>query len=166
MSRATLKLVQVGQMKSLPTTDSADPTEDVGASHRRRAEIHIKDNSVAASPITESVIANPQRAGRVKSFTVCCPVGITGSDSNYTTVSLSRKTGTGAAVNIAVANSQLAGALNGATALVPVAIALTANSVDFSANDVLFVAATKTSAGVALSANTSAVTFCVDYEET
>lgn len=165
MSRQTVKNVQIGQMASINSTEATLP-EDVNATHRRRAELHIANSTVAASPVTETVIANPQRKGRVLAFTVVPPIAITANDTNYATISLSRKTGSGAAVNIAVANTQVAGGANALTALVPSAIALTANSVDFAANDVLFVAVTKTSNGVALTANTSAIAFCVDYEET
>jgi len=74
---------------------------------------------------------------------------LTADNSNYATITVSKRTGAGGAVTVASVTTQITGSGNW-TAFVPVAIPISAGSL--AAGDVLTVAITKTGSGVVVPA--------------
>lgn len=124
-------------------------------------------NGTAGTAVTESVIDHLRRPGLVKSITLTAPIAVTADNTNNATITVAKRTGSGAAQTIATIATSTTGT-NNLVAFVPFTIpasAFTAANTQLAAGDVLTVAIGKGGTGVALSAATSFFTVSVDIEE-
>lgn len=152
----------VGEALAMNLTD---PAGTVKNSMRRTYSENYSDAATAGTAVTETVHANVQRAGKVVAAKLSAPIAVTANDTNYATVTVSKRTGAGGAVVIASRTTQITGGSGNIVAFVPVTLTLTAANQLLAAGDVLTVAVTKTGSGVALTAATSNINVTVDVEE-
>lgn len=129
---------------------------------------NIGDVATAGTAFTESVIAANLPAGRIKGVYVSCPIAVTANDTTYATLTVSKRTGAGAAVIVATQTTKITGGSCNIVAFVPVALTLSATDANLTiaASDVLTFLVSKASTGVALTAITSALGVSIQFEET
>ncbi len=143
---------------------AADPSVVVRAKHTRHYQFLVSDFGVAGRAITKTAIHMPVK-GRVTAVSITSPLAVTGDDTSYATVTVAKQTGTTAATIAAIATKATiaAGAIGTAAnlaAAVPykvLANAFTVANMQMAADDVLTVAISKTSSGVALTTAASVV---------
>lgn len=160
--RALLKMAQVGQVGGL---NLVDPDGTVGLAHSRAITANITDGGTIGTAVTESVIYRAPAAGVVKAAYYTAPVAIPGNDTTFATFTLSKRTAGGAATVIGSQNTKITGGAGSAVAFVPVPLVLVGAAVQLAAGDVLTIAVTKGSTGVAISAATSTAGITVLLEE-
>lgn len=164
--RYILKQVQVGQCLG---DKLVDPVGEVGRAHQRQYSFDITDGGTPGTAAAEKALA-VQNAGKVVGVKLTCPVAVTGSDTLFATVALSKRTAAGGAVAICTFLTKLTPAANVTGALVAfVPFDGSANIVQAAAQlatgDVLTISLAKASTGTAIAAATAAATLSVVVEE-
>jgi len=125
----------------------------------------FEDAATAGTAYTETVIFQAvASATTVKKARVALPVTATAHAANGAVITIAKRTGAGGATTIA-SWSTLTAAQGTLTALIPGEMVLTVANVDMAAGDVLTLAITKPSSGVALTAATSKGNITVLIEE-
>ncbi len=143
---------------------AADPSIVVRAKHTRHYQFLVSDFGVADRAVTKTAIHMPVK-GRVTAISITAPLGVTGNDTSYATVTVAKQTGASAATIAAIATKATiaAGAIGTAANLVAaipyklLANAFTVANMQMAADDVLTVAISKTVSGVALTTAASVV---------
>lgn len=125
----------------------------------------VADAATAGTAVTETIMGHVRRAGIVKSVTITTPIAVTEAAANTATFTISKRTAGGAASTIATGQTITTTGIGSFTAFLPKSISLTAANVVLAAGDVLTIAISKQSSGVALTAATSYVHVSVDVLE-
>lgn len=142
----------------------ASATEQERAEHvfvRKYVEVDITDGGTAATAATERCIHRAKYAGRVVSAHWTPPVAIAANGATYFTTTLYKKTGAAASVAIGT----IASSATSDVALVPREFAYTEANKKYLAGDVLTLAVTKASTGVAIASATAPARVSVIIEE-
>ena len=153
----------VGQAAAMGNV--SDPSATVLATRRRTYKGLVSDAATAGTAVTETVLFQAARPGIVKRCTFAAPIAVTAHDTTYATMTVSKRTGSGAATVIATQTTKITGGSGNLTAFVPITLTLTASAAAIAADDVVTILISKASTGVALTAATSYASFTVDVEE-
>ncbi len=143
---------------------AVNPLTAVSAKHTRHYQFLVSDYGIAGQAVTKTAIHMPVK-GKVTAISITAPLGVTGDDTSYATLTVAKQTGASASTIAAIATKATiaAGAIGTAANLVAAITykvltnAFTVANVQLAADDVLTVAISKTSSGVALTTATSVV---------
>lgn len=165
--RANLKKLTVGYVGSSPSSVMSDAIAAVAAANSRVYRTTVNDGGVAGTAVTNSPFAVVPYAGLVKSIKFSAPIAVTGSDTTFATITVSKSTAGATPVVLGTATTQVTGGLGSLVAFQQYALTLStvAGALDIAANDVLTVAVAKASTGVALVAATSLASVSALLEE-
>ena len=164
--RVILQGVQTSQLSTTSgfSADTAKAAE-ILKTHRRSYSFALSDNGYALGQTLEYAVFMPVR-GFIRAVQIIAPIAVTGSDTDYCTFTLSKRTAAGNAVSLATYATSASPA-NSLVAFVPVGGVLTStlSNLYVAANDVLTASALKTANGVIVASAGAFVTINVVVEE-
>ena len=135
---------------------------------RRSHNFPLNDAATAGTAVTESVIAqcDAPNGWKIISAKFVTPVAVVADNTDFCTVTVSKRTAAGAATIVATATTKAA-SMNGPAAFVPGTLvnSATAANLLLASGDVLTVLVSKGGAGKAITAATSLAVMHVVYEE-
>lgn len=160
--RELIKLSQKGALGS----SLATPGTSVDALHRRMLNfvVPIADHTTLTKALPETQLVRVPHAFRIVSVYVTTPVNVTANDTNYATITVSKRTAGGGATTMWAQNTKITGGLGNLTALTPVALSQSSTA-DGAAGDSLTLTIAKAASGIALTADTSHVGLTIEIEE-
>ena len=143
--RAILKSMQAGQLNSPGSANNA--TAEIGRAHTRSRDFAKVGTENAATAVAETVMFVVKRPSATKAVSFLTGTAIVANATDYFKFTVSKRTGTGAAVPVANWNSHTS-AQSGVTANVPASLVVVPNAdATLAAEDILTYTITKTGAG-------------------